>query len=127
MGEEEGARRASVARAIAHASERPCRPVTAFAQPLLTTRARARPAVWSRTALETVTGAAWNALRVKLAAAEVGRDEVEEDGEVEHGCVLFYAAVYATEEVAAREEVVKYRFVEVRFGRGGFGGECRRS
>ena len=51
--------------------------MTAFAQPLLTTRARARPAVWSRTALETVTGAAWNALRVKLAAADVGRDEVE--------------------------------------------------
>ena len=51
--------------------------MTAFAQPLLTTRARARPAVCSRTALETVTGAAWNALRVKVAAVDVGRDDVE--------------------------------------------------
>ena len=76
-GEGDGARRASVARAMAHASARPWRPVTAFAQPLLTTRARARPNVCLRTSLQTVTGAAWNALRVKDAAADVGRDEVE--------------------------------------------------
>jgi len=75
--EGEGERRASVARAMAHASARPWRPVTALAQPLLTTRARARPRVWLRTSLETVTGAAWNALRVKLAAADVWREEDE--------------------------------------------------
>src|SRR5258708_36544316 len=55
--DEAGTRRASVARPIAHASARPCRPVTAFAQPLLTTRALGRPAVCSRTALGTVAGA----------------------------------------------------------------------
>ena len=75
--DEEGGRRASVARAIAQASARPCRPVTAFAQPLLTTRPRARPAVCLRTSLETTTGAAWKAFRVKLAAAAVGREDVE--------------------------------------------------
>ena len=50
----------------------------------------------------------------------------EEDGEVEEGGILFDAAVYAAEEVAAREEVVWYRLVQVRFGRGVFGREGRR-
>ena len=77
VGGERGGRSASVARAIAQASASPCRPVTAFAQPLLTMSARARPAVCLRTSLETRTGAAWKAFRVKVAAEDVGRDEVE--------------------------------------------------
>ena len=48
----------------------------------------------------------------------------EEDGEVGDRGVLFHAAVHAAEDVTAGEEVVGYRFVEVRFGWCGFGGEC---
>jgi hypothetical protein len=70
-GDEEGARRVSVAWAIAHASARPFQPVTAFVQLLLTMRAHARPAICSRTDLEMVTDAAWNALWVKVAAGDV--------------------------------------------------------
>ena len=76
-GKKAGARRASVTRAIVHVSARPCRPVTTFVQPLLTTRVHANPAVCLRTDLEMVTSAAWDALRVKVAAADFGRDDVE--------------------------------------------------
>ena len=47
-------------------------PVTALAQPLLTTRALARPLDSFSTSCETMTGAALNALRVKQAAADAG-------------------------------------------------------
>ena len=50
----------------------------------------------------------------------------EEHGEVQERGILLYAAVDAAEEVAAREEVVWDRLVQVRFGRGGFGCEGRR-
>jgi hypothetical protein len=96
--------RAAVARAIAHASVRPCQPVMAFVQPLLTMRVCVWPAVCSRTDLETVTGAAWNVLRVKVAAADVGQDDVERSlstarSRMEVSFFHATASVYATKEV----------------------------
>lgn len=53
----------------------PSVPVTAFAHPLLTTTARALPFCFANTSRDTVTGAAWKALRVKQAAAEASTVE----------------------------------------------------
>src|SRR5258708_34503439 len=62
---------------MAQASSIPCLPVTAFAQPLLTTNLLALPSFLSRTCWQTRTGAALNAFRVYEAAAEVWRAEVD--------------------------------------------------
>ena len=78
-GDDDDKTRASVARAMAPASVRPWQPMTTLAQPLLTMRARARPRVCLRTSLETIMGAAWNTLHVKLAAADVWRQEEEDE------------------------------------------------
>ena len=61
---------------MARASASPWEPVTALAQPELTTRPRAVPWLVARTSLETITGAATKALRVKVPAAEQGRSEM---------------------------------------------------
>jgi hypothetical protein len=63
--------RASVALTIPHASSSPCLPVTAFAQPELTTTPLTLPPVFLNTSSLTRTGAAWKAFLVKHAAAEV--------------------------------------------------------
>jgi len=59
-------------RAISRASRRPFSPVQAFAQPLLTTTARATPPERDRCSRETRTGAACARLMVKTAAAVAG-------------------------------------------------------
>jgi len=61
---------------MARASASPCVPVTALAHPLLTTSPRATPLPRASTSCETTTGAATNALRVKVPAAEQGRSEM---------------------------------------------------
>ena len=78
LGEGGGARRASVARAMTHASARPLAAGDGVRTAAIDDEPEgARPRVCLRTSLQAVTGAAWNALRVKDAAADVGRDEVE--------------------------------------------------
>lgn len=59
------------------ASSIPFLPVTALAQPELTTKAFALPPPEMRACWETRTGAALKTFRVKEAAAEVGLGEVE--------------------------------------------------
>ena len=112
LGEGGGARRASVARAMTHASARPLAAGDSIRAAAVDDEG-ARPRVCLRTSLQS---------RLEC----VAREEVERstarsgsDGS------FFNAAVYAAEEVAAREEVVWYRFVQVHFGWGGFGCEGR--
>jgi hypothetical protein len=65
----------AVSAAMSRATCSPCVPVHAFAHPLLTTIARARPPLAARCSREMVTGAAAARLVVKTAAAAASRSQ----------------------------------------------------
>ena len=77
LDDDSGESSASVSSSIFQASSSPLRPVTALAQPLFTTSARAHPPLFCSTSSLTRTGAARKVFRVKHAAAAVGVDEVD--------------------------------------------------